>query len=132
MTCHYIFQTELLVFSFSRIFFYASYQVQMEFLLYVSNVLKNLVLGNTKRYFLLGSFFFLRILSWDVLGLLIFVSLSFFHYIPFPLTVFLNHCNVYQNFPCQNKENLKLDFMVFLSCNDKDERSSDLKAVVYR
>ena len=84
------------------------------------------------RKFLL--FLFQGGLFWNVLGVLIFASLSFSHDIPFPLTILLNRFSIYQNFHCQNKFYwaLGLDYMVFLSCNDKGEKSLDLKTGVYR
>ena len=77
-------------------------------------------------------FLFQGDLFWNVAGLLIFVSLSFSHYIPFPLTTLLNHCSVYQNFRCQKKFYwaLGFDYMVFLFCNDKCEKSLDWSIVV--
>ena len=54
----------------------------------------------------------------------------------YPLSI--NHLcksfHVYQNFHRQNKFYLalELDYMVFLSCNDKIEMNLDLKTGVYR
>ena len=65
---------------------------------------------------------------WNVLRFLILASLSFFHYIPFLLSILLNRCSIYQNFCCQNKFYwaLKLNYVIFFSCNNKGEKSLDL------